>query len=137
MRSGEENSGLHLIKKHKKTLLRAVFSRAGLLVLLMLLQIALIVLAFSRLRDFLPHFVTVMTLFSTAMTFYLINSGHDPSAKLTWIIVILVLLSVFSDSILAILGPAISKLITWVVRIVAVIAALYGIGAIIRILRDR
>lgn len=91
MRSGEENSGLHLIKKHKKTLLRAVFSRAGLLVLLMLLQIALIVLAFSRLRDFLPHFVTVMTLFSTAMTFYLINSGHDPSAKLTWIIVILVL----------------------------------------------
>ena len=91
MRNSEENSGLHLIKKHKKTLLRAVFSRAGLIVLLLLLQIALIALAFSRLRVFLPHFVTVMTIFSAAMAMYLLNSRHDPSAKLTWIVVILVL----------------------------------------------
>lgn len=67
----------------------------------------------------------------------ILGGGGGLMKSLLGIIVILVLLSVFSDSILAILGPAISKLITWVVRIVAVIAALYGIGAIIRILRDR
>ena len=91
MRGSEENGGLHLTKKHKKTLLTAIFSRAGLIVLLMLLQIALIVLAFSRLRDFLPHFVTLTTAFSAVMALYLLNSGHDASAKLTWIVVIVIL----------------------------------------------
>ena len=42
MRKGEDG-GLHLLKKHKKTLLRAIFSRAGLLALLVVLQIALMV----------------------------------------------------------------------------------------------
>ena len=91
MRGSEENSGLHLLKKHKKTLLRAVFSRAGLIVLMLLLQMALIALAFSRLRGYLPHYVSLMAVFSAAMALYLLNSGHDPSAKLTWIVVILVL----------------------------------------------
>ena len=36
MRGSEENGGLHLTKKHKKTLLTAIFSRAGLIVLLMI-----------------------------------------------------------------------------------------------------
>ena len=94
MHSNAENDELHLIKKHKKTLLRAVFSRAGVIVLLMLLQITVAVLALSRLRDFLPHYVTLMTVFSAVMALYLLNSGHDPSAKLTWIVVI-VLLPVF------------------------------------------
>ena len=91
MRGEEENSGLHLLKKHKKTLLRAVFSRAGLIALLLLVQVALVALAFSRLRDFLPHYVSLMAVFSSAMALYLLNSRHDPSAKLTWIVVILVL----------------------------------------------
>ena len=90
MRS-EESSGLHLLKKHKKTLLRAVFSRAGLIVLMMMLQIALIALAFSRLRDYLPHFVSLMSAFELVMALYLLNSNHDASAKLTWIVVILLL----------------------------------------------
>ena len=94
MHSGTGDDELHLIKKHKKTLLRAVFSRAGVIVLLLLLQIALAVLTLSHLRDFLPHYITLMTIFSAAMTLYLLNSGHDPSAKLTWIVVI-VLLPVF------------------------------------------
>ena len=91
MRGEEENSGLHLLKKHKKTLLRAVFSRAGLIALLLLVQVALITLAFSQLRDFLPHYVSLMAVFSGAMALYLLNSRHDPSAKLTWIVVILML----------------------------------------------
>ena len=56
---------------------------------------------------------------------------------LLWIVVILVLLSVFSDSIVGALGPLFSTMITWAVRIAAVAAALYGIGAIIRILSNR
>ena len=90
MSIGDEE-GIRLLKKHKKTLLRAVFSRAGLIVLFLLIQIALLALAFDWLIDYLPHFVTLMTVLSAAMAFYLLNSGHDPSAKLTWIVVILIL----------------------------------------------
>ena len=83
--------GRHLVRRHRKTLLKAVFSRAGLIVLLMLLQVALIAVAFSRLRGFLPHFVSLMTVFETVMALYLLNSSQDPSSKLTWIVVILLL----------------------------------------------
>ena len=90
MSSGDEG-GIRLLKKHKKTLLRAVFSRAGLIVIFLLIQVALVVMAFDWLSDYLPHFVTLMTVLSTVMAFYLLNSSHDPSAKLTWIVVILIL----------------------------------------------
>ena len=90
MSIGEEG-GIRLLKKHRKTLLRAVFSRAGLIVIFLLIQVALIVVAFDWLSDYLPHFVTLMTVLSTVMALYLLNSGLDPSAKLTWIVVILIL----------------------------------------------
>ncbi len=78
-------------KKRKKTLLRAVFSRAGLISLMLLVQVALIVLAFGRLRDYLPHVVTLTTVFGALIVLYLFNSRHDPSTKLTWLAVILLL----------------------------------------------
>ena len=89
MGNSEESNGLHLLKKHRKTLLRAVFSRTGMIVLFLLLQVVLMVLAFSRLSNYLPHYVAIMTVFSAVMALYLLNSSHDPSSKLTWIVVIL------------------------------------------------
>ncbi len=81
--------------------------------------------------------VAIVLLLMIGLFGMLLGAGSGLLKSLLGIIVILALLTVFSDSILALLGPAISTLITWVVRIAAVIAALYGIGAIIRILRNR
>ena len=78
-------------KRRKKTLLKAVFSRAGLIVLMLLVQVALIVVAFGQLRDYLPHVVTLTTVFGIVIVLYLFNSRHDASTKLTWLAVILLL----------------------------------------------
>ena len=79
------------LKKPKKTLLRATFSRAGLISLLLVAQIALIALIFFRLPGFLPHYVTLKTALDVVFSLYLFNSRHDPSTKLTWLAVILTL----------------------------------------------
>ncbi len=81
--------GLRLLKKGRRGLLRAVFSRAGLITLLVLLQVLLVIFLFGRLQDFLPHYVTISGFFSAVMALYLLSSRQDPSAKLTWIIVIM------------------------------------------------
>lgn len=89
--SGISNSsaGIRLLKKGRRGLLRAVFSRAGLLMALMILQILLFVIVFGRLRRYLPHYVTIGALFSALMSLYLLNSRHDNSTKITWIMVIM------------------------------------------------
>ena len=81
--------GLRLLKKGRRGLLRAIFSRAGLLLLLVVLQALLLGFLFGQLRDYLPHYVTFSTAFSAVMALYLLNNRQDPSAKLTWIVVIM------------------------------------------------
>jgi len=86
-----ENGGRRLLKKGRRGLLHAVFSRAGLIGLFLLLQVALIIVGFSALDDYLPHYFTASVLFSTVMALFLLNSSQDASAKLTWVIVIMAL----------------------------------------------
>ena len=83
--------GIRLLKKSRRGLLRAVFSRTGLILVLLLLNALLLLVLFGRLRDYLPHYVGISAAFSAAMALYMLNSRQDPSAKLTWIIVIMVL----------------------------------------------
>ena len=85
----DQRPGLRLLKKGRRGLLRAVFSRAGLFFLLIVLQAVILIFLFGRLRDFLPHAVTLSALFSGVMALFLLNSRHNPSAKLTWIVVIM------------------------------------------------
>ena len=85
----EKRVGIRLLKKGRRGLLRAVFSRAGLILILVLLQLILLIALFGRLQSFLPHYVTFSAVFSGVMALYLLNSRQDPSTKLTWIIVIM------------------------------------------------
>ena len=87
----DNSTGIRLLKKGRHGLLRAIFSRAGLLLILMLLQILLFVVVFGRLRIYLPHYVTIGAVFSAVMALYLLNSRHDNSTKITWIVVIMLL----------------------------------------------
>ena len=85
------DTGLRLLKKGRRGLLRAIFSRAGLISLMLLVQVALLVLLFDRLRDYLPHAVTISTVFSAVMALAVLNGEHDASSKTTWILVIAIL----------------------------------------------
>ena len=82
------DTGLRLLKKGRRGLLRAVFSRAGLILLMLLVQVALLVFLFDYLGDYLPHAVTVSSVFAVVMALAVLNGEHDASSKITWIIVI-------------------------------------------------
>ena len=76
---------IRLSEQRKKGLLRLVFSRLLVIVLLLLAQVLLYFTFFDWMDQYLPHFAALQTLFIFAMVLYLFNSGMDASAKLTWL----------------------------------------------------
>lgn len=87
----KENAGLSLLKKGQKGIVRLLFSRAGLILALLLVQVLFLLSIFLWFREFLPHIYGGSILFTLVMVLYLLNSSIDPSAKLTWLAVILLL----------------------------------------------
>ena len=86
-----DNPGISLIDKGKKGILSLVFSRLGLILLLLILQVALMIAAFCWCEEFLPHIYGAAVIFSAGMVLYLLNSRIDPTAKITWLVVIMLL----------------------------------------------
>ncbi|MDE5865969.1 MAG: PLD nuclease N-terminal domain-containing protein, partial [Lachnospiraceae bacterium] len=86
-----ENKGLNLLKKGQKGILHAVFSRFGLLLLLLVVQFLILFGIFLRFKEFLPHIYGGTALFSLVMVVYLLNSKINSTAKITWLIVIMLL----------------------------------------------
>ncbi len=78
-----------LVQKGKRGLLRAVFSRTGLIFLLFLIQLGLLVLVFWRFQQFQTHVLGGSLLLSVIVVLVVLNSGLDPTAKLTWMVVIM------------------------------------------------
>ena len=69
-----ESKGLLLLKKGQKGLVHALFSRLGLFVLMLLLEVALLVTMFQALGRFLPLFYGGTTIFVVIMVVYLLNT---------------------------------------------------------------
>ena len=86
-----DTGGLHLLKRGRHGLWRAAFSRAGFITLFLLLQLVLLLVGFRYLQNFMPHYYSFSLLFTGAMGLFLINSRREPNAKLTWLLVILLL----------------------------------------------
>ena len=86
----KEKLGLRLLKKGHKGILRLVFSRTALISLLLLLNFALMFFIFFRF-GFRPEAYGAMAVLTVGMSLYLFNSGLDPSAKLTWLVLITLL----------------------------------------------
>ena len=89
--SEDENLGLALLEKGQQGLAHVVFSRVGIIVLLLLFQLFLVFAGFYWLNAYLPHFVIITTVFTAFLGLYLLNTDMDPSAKITWLLVILLL----------------------------------------------
>ena len=89
-RQDMQKMGMRLLKKGRIGLVRLVFSRIGLLALLLLLQVALVLTAFMLCQQYVPHLIVLQSIFVVVMVLYLINSDFDPSAKITWLVFIMI-----------------------------------------------
>ncbi len=78
-----------LVQKGKRGLLRMVFSRMGLIFLLFLLQVGLLVLGFWHFREFQTHLLGGSLALSVIVVLVVLNADLDPTAKLTWMVVIM------------------------------------------------
>lgn len=81
---------MRLLKRGRKSLLRFIFSRAGIMLTMLIIQIALIVFAFISFEQFLPHIYTTTLLLSAIIVIYLLNSSGDPSSKITWLVLVMI-----------------------------------------------
>ena len=80
-----------LKKKGKTGLFRLLFSRMGLIAVLLLGNVALLVALVLRFRDYAPHYVSAVAVLSVVMVLVLLNSRANASVKVTWLVVIMVL----------------------------------------------
>ncbi len=95
----QEGTGLNLLRKGRRGLGRILFSRAGLIVVLLLIQVGILMAVQIKFKNYLPHYYTLSAAFSVVMVLFLINGQHDPSSKLTWLVVIM-LMPVFGSLLL-------------------------------------
>ena len=91
MKEGEllDNEGLSLLEKGKKGFFGIVFSRTGVVALLFLTQLFLVFALFRWFAEYALHFFSLVVVINVAMVIVLLNSRHDPTAKITWLIVML------------------------------------------------
>ena len=74
-----DTRGLRLLKKGRRGLWRAVFSRAGMIALFLLLQILLLIEGFRYLQNFMPHYYTFSLAFTGAMGCCRSSAGFSTS----------------------------------------------------------
>ncbi len=94
MTNGENNKksdGIRLIEKGKRGFFHLIFSRLGLIVVLLLLNFLLLFAAFAWFGQLLPHIYGGVAVFTVVMVIYLLNSGMDPTAKITWLVVVMLM----------------------------------------------
>ena len=85
------NPGMYLLRKSHRGILRLIFSRTFLVVILLLLQVLLQVSFLFWFKTFLPHYYIIVLIYTVMIVLYLINSSIDPSAKITWLVIMMIL----------------------------------------------
>lgn len=91
MKTDYKDKGLSLLRKGQKGVVHAIFSRFGLTLALLIVHVLILFSVFQRFGDFLLHFYGLLVLFMFGMVIYLLNSRMNPTAKITWLIVISIL----------------------------------------------
>ncbi len=86
--------GLSLLKKGKTGLMRIVFSRAGIITILLLVQFGFLITLGIRFSEYLPHLFGSSVVISFAMALVMINSNMEPSSIIMWLI-LMILMPVF------------------------------------------
>ena len=76
-----------LVQRSKYGLRRAIFSRTGLVALLFLIQAGLLVSVMIWFQEWQAHLVGASSALTMAAVLVVLNSDLDPTAKLTWMVV--------------------------------------------------
>ena len=87
----QDEDVMRLAKPRKGGILHLIFSRFCVIVLLIAVQVLLVISFYAWLRELLPFFTVITTLFVIGGVIYLFNCGMDSSAKLTWLFIISIL----------------------------------------------
>ena len=82
---------LTLVEKKKRTLPGLLFNRLTLVVALLLLQVLVLLGLFLWFDRWLPSIYGASTIFSLLVILYLLNGRMDPTGKITWLVVIMLL----------------------------------------------
>lgn len=90
----QQKGSITLLEKGKKGVIHMIFSRFGIVLLLLAVQILFLFGIFFKFRQLAPHYLWLASLFYLLMIVVLVNSNHDASSKITWLIV-LVLFPIF------------------------------------------
>ena len=80
-----------LKKKGRKGLFRLLFSRTGLVAVVLLLNIALLTAVVLRFREYILQYVGIATALSVVLMMVLISSRANASVKVTWLVIFTVL----------------------------------------------
>ena len=80
-----------LLKKSRIGIMRILFGRTGIIAFLLIMQVLALFNIFRFLESLMTYAVTTLLIFSIVMVVYVINSSHNPSVKLSWIILIMTL----------------------------------------------
>ncbi len=91
MKDDAKETGLYLLKKGKQGIFRMIFSRSGLILVLLAVQVLFLFSIFHWFEAFLPHIYGGVVIFTVFMVLYLLNSSMDPTAKITWLVVVMLL----------------------------------------------
>ncbi len=82
------SQGIRLLKKGQRGIVKLIFSRMGMVLLLLVLNLGMLFAAFMWFEEFLPHVYGGTALFTIGMVLFLVNSRIDPTAKITWLVLI-------------------------------------------------
>ena len=82
-----EVGGIRLLKRGQKGVVHAIFSRFGLVLVLLLLQAFALFSLLQWFGELLPHYFGGTLLVTAAMMVYLLNQDMDNSVRITWLVV--------------------------------------------------
>lgn len=75
----------------KKGIISMVFSRFGIVLVLLALQILVLLGLFLKFSQLAPHYYLISAVFYIFMIIVIVNSDHDASSKITWLTIMAIL----------------------------------------------
>ena len=82
-----EAGGIRLLRKGQKGLIHAIFSRFGLVLVLLVLQFGALFSLMRWCSNLLPHYLGGTLLVTAAMMVYLLNQDMNNSVRIPWLVV--------------------------------------------------
>lgn len=82
---------IHLFEKGRRGVLRMVFGRTGIVIILLIIQVLALFTVFQFIKSLVPYVFGTLIVFTVIMVVFVINSEHNTSVKMSWIIIIMLL----------------------------------------------